>query len=156
VQGDVLFSALGTTLKQAGSKENQYKIDYTYQYQFAAIAAENGVPVYVLVSSAGADPASSVFYSRVKGELENAVKKLSFQSVYFIQPSLLVGERKNQRTGEKLGYYVLKTLNSIGILKKYKPIQGKTVAQALINCGIKAEKGIHTITLHKVFRAAEV
>src|SRR5579875_633123 len=69
ITGDVLFSALGTTLRQAGSKEEQYKIDYTYQYNFAKIAAENGVGTLVLVSSAGASPKANIFYSRMKGEL---------------------------------------------------------------------------------------
>ena len=76
--GDVLFSAMGTTLKQAGSKDAQYKIDYTYQYNVAKAAAENGVPQYVLISSAGASPKSRIFYSRMKGELEESVKKLTF------------------------------------------------------------------------------
>jgi len=155
VKGDVLFSALGTTIKQAGTKENQYKIDHTYQYRFAEAASKNGVPVYVLVSSAGADVKSSVFYSRMKGELERDVRVLNFASIYFIQPSLLAGERKENRIGEKVGYATLNFINRLGILKKYRPIQGKTVAQAMINCSIKAEKGIHTVTLGKVFEMAE-
>jgi uncharacterized protein YbjT (DUF2867 family) len=156
VKGDVAFSAMGTTLKQAGSKEAQYKIDYTYQYEFAKASAANGVPVYVLVSSAGADAKSTIFYSRIKGELENAVRKLNFTSVYFIQPSLLVGDREEKRGGEKIGFAVLKALNAIGILRKYKPIHGREVAKALLNCGAKAEKGVHTITLNKVFEAAGI
>lgn len=154
VKGDVAFSAMGTTLKQAGSKEAQYKIDYTYQYEFAQAAARNSVPVFVLVSSAGADAKSSIFYSRIKGELENAVRKLYFKSVYFIQPSLLVGEREEQRRGEKISFKILNTLNALGILQKYKPIQGRDVAKALVNCSMKAETGVHTITLNKVFEAA--
>src|SRR5215207_7818097 len=62
VKGDVVFSALGTTLKQAGSKEAQYKVDHDYQYDFAEVAAENGVTVYVLVSSAMANERSRIFY----------------------------------------------------------------------------------------------
>jgi len=68
VKGDVLFSTLGTTIKTAKTKENQYRVDFTYQYEFAKAASENGVPNYLLVSSMGADPKSSVFYSRIKGE----------------------------------------------------------------------------------------
>src|SRR5688572_25909562 len=71
VKGDVLFSSLGTTIRQAGSTNAQYKIDFTYQYEFAKAAASNNVPSYVLVSSAGADAKSIVFYTRMKGELEN-------------------------------------------------------------------------------------
>ena len=70
--GDVLFSAMGTTIGKAGSKEAQYKIDYTYQYEVAKAASENGVRQYVLVSSAGASPQSKIFYSRMKGELKTS------------------------------------------------------------------------------------
>src|SRR5215213_7489402 len=69
VTGDVLFSALGTTLKQAGSKGAQFKVDYKYQYNFAKAASENGVANYVLISAAGASPSSRIFYSRMKGNL---------------------------------------------------------------------------------------
>src|SRR5690349_10962018 len=79
VSGDVLFSALGTTLKQAGGKEAQYRIDYNYQYDVADAAAKNKVPVYVLVSSAMANVDSKIFYTRMKGELERDIKKLPFQ-----------------------------------------------------------------------------
>lgn len=76
VTGDVLFSALGTTLKQAGSKEAQYEVDYTFQFRTAQAAAKNGVKEYVLVSSASASASSMVFYSRIKGELERDTQKL--------------------------------------------------------------------------------
>lgn len=154
VKGDVLFSTLGTTIKQAGSKEAQYIVDYSYQYQFAEAAAGNGVPVYVLVSSSGASPDSSIFYSRMKGELERDVKKLPFQSITLLQPSLLVGPREKERIGEKIGYGLLKTFNAIGLFKRYRPIHGEVVARAMINAGIAAEPGIHTYTLDKVFTLA--
>ncbi|MGC9344211.1 MAG: NAD(P)H-binding protein, partial [Bacteroidales bacterium] len=69
VKGDILFSAMGTTLKQAGSKEAQKKVDYTYQYEVAKMAAAKGVQDYVLVSTPGASPGSMVFYIRIRGEL---------------------------------------------------------------------------------------
>lgn len=152
VRGDVLFSALGTTLKQAGSQEEQYKVDYTYQYQFAVAASENGVPVYVLVSSAGADVKSRIFYSRIKGELECDVKSLRFQAVSILQPSLLVGERQEARTGEQLSYGLLKVLNAVGLFRKFRPIEGITVANAMRNAALQASPGIHTYALNEVFR----
>jgi uncharacterized protein YbjT (DUF2867 family) len=154
VKGDVMFSALGTTIKQAGSQQAQYKIDYTYQYQFAEAASNNKVPVYVLVSSSGANPESKIFYSRIKGELERDVKKLSFSSIYFLQPSLLVGHREEERIGEKIGYKVLKAFNSAGIFKKYRPIEGKIVAKAMIHASMAATKGIHVVALREVFTLA--
>jgi len=94
ISGDVLFSCLGTTLKQAGSKSKQYMVDFIYQHEFAKHASENGVSEYFLVSSAGANPKSIVFYSRIKGELEEAVKELKFSKISIMQPSVLSGERK--------------------------------------------------------------
>lgn len=154
VRGDVFFSTLGTTLKQAGGQHAQYKIDYTYQYQFAQAAAQNGVPVYVLVSSSGANPESRIFYSRMKGELERDVQKLPFSSINLIQPGLLVGPRQEERTGEKVGFHLLKAFNAVGIFKNYRPIHGKIVAQAMINASMAAASGVHSFTLEKVFSLA--
>src|SRR5215213_8400607 len=86
VKGDVLFSCLGTTLKAAGSKEAQWKIDYDYQYDFAKAARENGVDNYVLVSSSGASPDSLLFYPRMKGQLESAVTSLGFAKLSIFNP----------------------------------------------------------------------
>ena len=86
VTGDVVFSSLGTTLKKAGSKEEQFKIDHTYQFQFAKAAADNGVPVYVLVSAAMASEHSMIFYSRMKGLLERDIKRLPFRFIHILQP----------------------------------------------------------------------
>jgi len=96
VKGDVLFSTLGTTIKTAKTKENQYRVDFTYQYDFAKVAADNGVSAYVLVSSMGASSKSSVFYSRIKGELEDAVSKLNFRKLIIFRPSILDGNRQEK------------------------------------------------------------
>ncbi len=151
VKGDVLFSALGTTLKVAGSKEAQYKIDYQYQYQFAAIAATNQVSTYVLVSSASANPSSSNFYLRMKGELERDIKKLPFQHIQIIQPGPLDGDRKEKRTMERLSLKVIKSLNKIGLFKKYKPIHVRIVAQKMINVSFSLVTEPETYTLQQVF-----
>jgi uncharacterized protein YbjT (DUF2867 family) len=154
VTGDILFSTLGTTIKQAGGQQAQYKVDHTYQYQFAEAAAYNDVPVYVLVSSASASPDSKIFYSRMKGELEHDVKKLPFKSINILQPSLLVGTREHARFGESIGYKVLSALNSVGLFRKYKAIQDRTVAKAMINAGLSAAHGVHIYTLDKIFPLA--
>ncbi|EDM37721.1 putative NADH dehydrogenase with NAD(P)-binding domain [Pedobacter sp. BAL39] len=154
VKGDVLFSALGTTLKQAGSKAAQYHIDYTYQYHFAKAAAESKVSVYVLVSAAAASPDSKMFYSKMKGELERDVKQLPFSSIYFLQPSLLVGKRDHSRLGEKFGERVLAVFNALGLFRKYRAISGKTVAQAMINAALTANPGVHVYALDDVFTLA--
>lgn len=154
VTGDVLFSALGTTLRQAGSKEAQYLVDHTYQLEAAKSAANNSVPAYVLVSSAGADTRSRIFYSRMKGELERDVRNLSFQSITIIQPSLLAGDREKERWGEKISDRFLKLFNSAGLFRKYRPVPGATVARAMIRASIQQSAGVHTYTLDEVFTLA--
>ena len=131
--GDVLFSAFGTTLKKAGSKEAQYKIDYHYQYLVARLAAENGVPDCVIVSSPGANPDSRLFYTRIKGELDRDVSKLGYDRFSIIRPSVLEGERPENRLGEKIGIVIGKLLSWIPGLRIYRPISGKKVALAMIN-----------------------
>ena len=154
VKGDVLFSALGTTIKKAGSKEGQYKIDHNYQYHFAKAAAENQVPVYVLVSSAMASERSRMFYTRMKGELERDVKLLPFQHIHIMQPGMLEGDRKEKRTGEIIGLFVLKLINKLGIALKQKPVPASVVAKAMINVSFKKDKRVSIYALTEVFRAA--
>jgi uncharacterized protein YbjT (DUF2867 family) len=145
VTGDVLFSTLGTTLAHAKTKENQFKIDYTYQYTVAEVAAKNGVSNYVLVSSAGASSTSAVFYSKMKGELEDAVKKLPFYVISILRPGQLDGDRKEKRTGEKAGLSVMYFLNKIGLFRRYRPIQAVRVAQAMINASKKTNSAFYTM-----------
>lgn len=154
VKGDVLFSALGTTIKQAGNKKTQYKIDYSYQHQFSQIANQNGIPVYVLVSATGASPESKIFYSRMKGELERDVMKIPFQSLNLLRPGLLTGKREKERTGEKIGFYMLKLFNSLGIFKNYRPISGRTVAQAMLNVSVNPNQGINIYQPEQLFPLA--
>lgn len=151
VQGDVLFSAMGTTRKQAGSNENQYKVDYIYQYETARTAAENGVKNYVLVSSFGASSSSSIFYSRIKGELEDAVEQLSFSKIRILQPGPITGDRKDKRIMEKISVKTLRFFNAIGLFKKYKPATGDDIAKAMISSLFSAGNRIERIQLDKIF-----
>lgn len=153
--GDVLYSAMGTTRKAAGSKEAQYKIDYTYQYMAAKYAAANEVEKYVLVSSAGASPDSKIFYSRIKGELERDVQKLPFETIHIIRPGMLRGEREHVRTGEQIGVGIMKVIGLIPGLAALKPIEGAEVAKAMINATFRQPLGIHTHTMGEVFKLAK-
>lgn len=155
VKGDVAFSALGTTLKHAGSKPAQRQVDYEYQLEFAKAAGGNGVPTYVLVSSASADPNSRLFYSRIKGELDRDVQRLGFERVRIMRPSLLGGERQTARPGEKWGSVVLGALNALGIARKYRVVPVEVVARAMINAAFRLEKGTRISTLAEVFAEAE-
>lgn len=131
VTGDVLFSCLGTTLKAAGSKEAQWKIDYNYQYQFAEIAAKNGVSQYVLVSSMMASAKSRVFYTKMKGQLEDAVKMLGFPKLIIFQPPALLRE-KSDRKGEIIGVKLINFFNRIGLFRSQKPLSTSLLAEAMV------------------------
>ncbi|MBL7896915.1 MAG: NAD(P)H-binding protein [Crocinitomicaceae bacterium] len=155
ITGDVLFSVLGTTMKTAGSKEAQYKIDFDYQYNVAKIASENGVKNLVLLSSAGANSKSSIFYSRMKGELDEAVKKLTFSHVSIIRPSMLTGKREEFRLGEKIFTPIAYVLNIIPFARKYRPIKDSIVAQAMINAVSKNQNQYQIYELNDVFKLAK-
>jgi uncharacterized protein YbjT (DUF2867 family) len=141
VKGDVLFSCLGTTLKAAGSKDAQWKIDYDYQYEFAKAARENGVSHYVLVSSNGANSRSLFFYTRMKGKLEEAVKALGFLRTTIFNPPIL--ERKDtDRKGEKIAIKAIHFFNRMGILLSQSPLPTKMLAQAMVNSTRTKRTGI--------------
>ena len=154
VKGDVAFSCLGTTLKDAGSKDAQRKVDFDYQYQFAKNAKENEVEDYILVSSYGANPNSKIFYSRMKGELEKEVKNLHFKKMTIFQPGML--ERKDsERTGEVLGGKIIKFVNKLGICESQKPLPTDVLAQAMINSSKIKSYGYSKIKLGSIFSFAE-
>ncbi|KFF12217.1 semialdehyde dehydrogenase [Chryseobacterium soli] len=154
VKGDVAFSCLGTTLKDAGSKEAQRKVDFDYQYEFAKAAKDNNVDDYVLVSAYGADPKSKIFYSKMKGELEEAVKQLHFNKITVFKPGML--ERKDsQRTGEVLGSRIIKFANKIGLLESQRPLPTDVLAKAMINSSKIKSNGYSSIKLGNIFCFAE-
>ena len=131
VKGDVLFSALATTLKQAGSQKEQYKIDYTYQYQTAATAAANGVAKYVLVSAMGANASSWLFYPRIKGELDNAAKELPFKQIHIFRPGFLLRQPDKIRPMEKLGIAIIQFFNKLGLFESQRPLPVEVLAQKM-------------------------
>lgn len=155
IVGDVLFSTMGTTIKKAGSQDVQYKIDYSYQYNTAKIAFHNGVKQLVLLSSAGANSKSKVFYSRIKGELDEAVQKLNFETASIIRPSMLVGNRTEFRLGEKTFTPIMYALSWIPGIRKFRPIKGVIVAKAMINSVEQNTKKVQVIELESVFSLAK-
>ncbi|MEG1230146.1 MAG: NAD(P)H-binding protein [Flavobacterium sp.] len=149
VKGDVAFSCLGTTLKAAGSKEAQRKVDYDYQYNFAKAAKDNNVTHFILVSSYGANSKSSIFYSRIKGELEDAVQILQFQKTTIFNPGML--QRKNtDRSGEVVMEKVLGFINMLGLFRKYKPLSTDVLAQAMINATKNQTNSYDVIKLNDI------
>jgi|694.fasta_scaffold00005_68 uncharacterized protein YbjT (DUF2867 family) len=142
VKGDVLFCCLGTTLKVAGNKDAQWKVDHDYQLWFAQAAKINKVPCCVLVSALGASSRSSVFYSRMKGELEDAIDKLNFGKFLVFQPPLLLREHTD-RTMEIVGAKVIGFFNALGLLKSQQPLATKDLAKAMLFAAEKTPVGNH-------------
>ncbi len=149
---DDVFCCLGTTIKRAGSKEAFYKVDHTYVVELARVTANKGASQFIVISSMGADAESMFFYNKVKGEMERDIQQLGFEAVHILRPSLLLGNREEERTGEKLASKILKPLSSlmIGPLKEYKPIEAETVAHAMVNIAAQQGKGVH------IYSSAEI
>lgn len=131
---DTAICTLGTTIKQAGSQAAFKAVDYDAVLAFARFAQRLGVTHFIVVTAVGAHPNSASFYSRIKGEVEQALKQLGFERLSIIQPSLLLGEREEYRALESLGQIVAKPLSWLmfGPLIHYRPITGDTVAAAIV------------------------
>ena len=123
---------MGTTLKDAGNKENQYKVDFSYQFNFAKAASENNVKKLLLISSVGANYQSNFFYPKMKGELEKAVKKLDFKYLSIFQPPVLIRQNEKIRSGEKVLINIFKALNKLGLLLSQKPMAVEVLAKKMI------------------------
>ncbi len=128
------YCALGTTIKKAGSRDAFRKVDFDYETAFARAALAAGASKFALVSAVGADARSPIFYSRVKGETERAVRDMGFAAIHIFQPGVLLGERQESRPAEQLAVTLTPLLNLglQGPFRKYRGIEGKTVAQAMI------------------------
>ena len=134
ISGDVLFCCLGTTIKKAGSQASFRDIDYELVLKIAHIALHNGVARMLVISSVGADANSGNFYLKTKGEMERDLQLLPFQRIKILRPSILTGQRKEFRLGEKvgIGFATLFAPLMIGNLRKYRLIKAETVARAMI------------------------
>ena len=140
-EADVLFSSLGTTLRDAGSQAAQYRVDYGYQYEVARRAAARGVPHYILVSAWGAKPKARSFYSRMKGELEEAVQALPFRRISILRPPLLL-RPGSTRGGERLTAAVLWGLSALGLLRAFRPMPTSVVARCMHALSTSQHSGI--------------
>jgi uncharacterized protein YbjT (DUF2867 family) len=144
---DQIICALGTTIKQAGSQEAFRHVDYELPLAAARLGVEHGVKDFLLVSALGASAASRVFYNRVKGDLEDALRLLPYRSLTIARPSLLVGDRTKRRPGEEVG----KRLGWL-VPGRYKPIRASRVAAALVAAARHAEPGMRIIESHELQR----
>lgn len=133
---DDAFCCLGTTIKQAGSRENFRAVDHAAVLAFAWTARRNGVSRFFVVTALGADARSRVFYNRVKGETEEALEVLDFKTLAIFRPSLLLGPRVEKRFGERVGAAMMWLADPLllGSLRKYRAIQAEVVARAMLRC----------------------
>ena len=141
ISGDVVFNCLGTTISQAGSQAAQYAIDCEYPVKVAQLAAANGVPCMVSVSSVGAS-ATGNFYLKTKADMESGVQKAIGEKAYFMRPSFILGNRKAFRLGEKIGIVLMMGINPLllGGLRKYRSIHAEKIAKAMLQVALKQPK----------------
>jgi uncharacterized protein YbjT (DUF2867 family) len=143
LKADDVFCCLGTTMQKAGSKENFYKVDFEYPLLLSKISLSLGAKQFLLVSALGADKTSSIYYNKVKGEIEEAIVQVGFEAVHIFRPSLLLGPRAEKRAGEDTAKLLYKILGFL-IPKKYKAIDAVKVARAMIHASEKDQKGVFT------------
>ena len=142
---DDVFCCLGTTIKKAGTKEKFRLVDFQFPINMANSCHQKGANSFSLISAMGADENSSIFYNKVKGEVEKAITNIGFPSVEIYRPSLLLGDRNESRAGEDFGKILMKALGFlfVGSLKNYKGIDSLKVARAMISYAKEQETGNH-------------
>lgn len=140
---DDVFACLGTTIKAAGTQERFRRVDHHYTVSVARLAQQAGAQRLALVSSVGANERSGNFYLRVKGETERDVRALGWETLVLARPSFLVGERDQARAGERLGIALAGVVAPLmlGGLRRYRPIEARDVAAALVASLARSERG---------------
>lgn len=154
LNADVAFSCLGTTLKDAGSKEAQWKVDFDFQFNFAELCKKQNVPTFVLLSAMNADSKSLFFYGKMKGKLEDKIREINFGKLLIFRPGIL-DRPDSARSGEKISVKVLRFFNQLGLLKKQRPIEVSDLATAMIEGVLKYSDGNHSIPLDDIFQLAK-
>lgn len=151
---DAFICCIGTTIKKAKSKEAFMDVDLHLPVSIAKKLQENGCKIMSVISAMGADTNSYFFYNRVKGMMEQEIKNLNFESVSILRPSLIIGHRKEKRTGEKMGIVFMKIMNPLlfGKLKNYRSIKALQISKALVNTILKNKPGYNIYLSEKIKR----
>ncbi|MEI6348943.1 MAG: oxidoreductase [Bacteroidota bacterium] len=150
VNADDVFCCLGTTIKKAGSKNNFKKVDFEYPLMVAKFAKQNGVKQFAIITAMGANQKSKIFYNSVKGDIEESLKKIEFDSLLIFRPSMLLGKREEFRMGEIIGSIFMKMF-SFAIPSKYKAVQGEKVAQSMIYFSNQNKQGVTIVESDMIF-----
>ena len=134
ITGDDCFFCIGTTKKNSPNKSEYRRVELDLPKKIAQISKSNNVKSFIFVSSGFADPKNSGDYLKFKGLVEEEIKSLNFQKIGILRPSFLLGNRKENRVGEKIGIFIFKLLSPlfVGPFKKMKPIHSEIVAKAMI------------------------
>lgn len=142
-EADTVICALGTTIGKAGDQETFERVDHDYVVRIADLAASRGIPGFVLVSAAGANPASRVFYNRIKGRTERMVEDMPFDRIDILRPSLLLGPRREHRKGEARARWWLNLIEPllIGPWRRFRPVYAETVADLAVECAARDDAG---------------
>jgi len=141
---DAVICTLGTTMRQAGSKEAFRRVDFEYPLAVAKLAKNHGASIFSLNSATGANPESRSFYNRTKGEIEAAIRATGFTSATFVRPGLISGDRKESRPLEDVANRLLSIFRPL-IPKRYRPVSAEKIAAALVNAALEARPGCHII-----------
>jgi len=154
---DDIFCCIGTTIKTAGTKEKFRYVDEVLPIRFADWAKKNKVNSFSIVTAMGANEQSSIFYNRIKGTVEKKLIEIGFPMLTIFRPSFLIGKRKDFRIGEIIGKLFMNLLSPlmIGPMRKYAPIHGKKVAQAMVNVISNSQNGLHIIESDKIYRLSD-
>jgi uncharacterized protein YbjT (DUF2867 family) len=153
-----VFCCLGTTIKKAGSPEAFKVVDFSLVVRIAEMMKKQGAEQFLTISAMGANSNSKIFYNRVKGEMEEAVQRISYQSVKVLRPSLLLGHRKEFRLAERIGIWLspLVKLFLVGSLKKYAPIEAEKVAQFMVKIAIDGSMGPQVYESEEISISSEI
>ena len=147
---NVVFCSIGTTQKKVkGDKEAYRKIDFDIPVKLARFSKMVGCEKFILVSSVGANSKGDNFYIKLKGEVEDVIKTISLRSLHIMRPSFLIGERKEFRMGEVIGKPLMQIFSFL-IPKKYKAIQAKDVAKAMVTIAKKNDEGISSYEYEQI------
>ena len=146
---DDYFCCLGTTMKKAGSKAAFEKVDFEYPLKTAQIAKNNAAAQFIIITAIASDPNSKIYYSRVKGRIEEALKEMQFPNLVILRPSFLFGDRKELRIGEKLGIALARLFEPL-IPRRYRGVEASRVAAAMSNMAKKGLRGV------QVFESEEI
>jgi uncharacterized protein YbjT (DUF2867 family) len=153
---DEAYCCLGTTMRTAGSPEAFRQVDLDAAVAFGRLAADAGARSFAVVSSVGADPSARSFYLRTKGEMERALAALGLPSLIILRPSLLLGERRETRWGERAGELGLRLASPLlkGSLARYRPVHARAVARAMIATVRRAVPGVRVVESDAIPRLA--